>query len=73
LFLQIDNLHLPFSSSPHPLTLQSAVIGNLESTENLGVAQLAKVVNSLPGLNVGVVNASIEEWRMRVRGANVTV
>ncbi len=49
------------------------MITNLVSTQDLALSQLQKAADSIHGLNVGVVNSSVEEWRMRSRGANVSV
>jgi hypothetical protein len=50
---------------------QSIVTSNLSATRN--VTPLQKAVDILNGQNVGTVASSIEEWRMRSRGANVTL
>ena len=70
LLILYSSLCTPYT---HFLVLQSAVIAGVISTRDVSLSQLQSATNMLDGLNVGVVAGSVEEWRMRARGANVTL
>ena len=54
--------------------LQGTVISKLSSdTNGIMIKQLAQTSDKLAGISVGVLSGSAEEWRMRARGAKVSI